>query len=294
LAAGRAHSARWAVGVAGYVAVWALSVCAQTDAKVPSIAAGQSISPPSSFDVASIRLNTYDHSGRSHLYSSPEDSQFRAINATAMQLLQFAYALPDSRVLGAPDWLMSAKFDIQAKGDEAADQAMHALPNEAARLRKRQMVQVLLAERFHLAAHTENRVLPVYELVIDRKGLKFSPSEDGPKHVDTSARSGNTTLSITHSSTAMADLAQELSHYVDREVVDKTGLEGIYSITLKFAADDLRAPFGARSGNAAANAADAPPPVFTALPEQLGLALKPAKAPIEVLVIEHIEMPSEN
>jgi uncharacterized protein (TIGR03435 family) len=241
-----------------------------------------------SFDVASIRPNNYDHTGHSHLYYSPGDSHFRAINASVLQIVQFAYALPDSRILNAPAWLKSAKFDIQAESDSAVDNQMRALPYNAARLQKQKMVQALLANRFHLSAHLETRVLPIYALVINAKGVKLSPVQDGAKHIDITTRANGTTVTITNSSNAASDLADILTRSVGRIVVDKTGLQGNYTLTLKFASDDLR------SAVPDSGAPDSAPSVFTALRDQLGLELKSDKAPIDVLVIDHIELPTEN
>jgi uncharacterized protein (TIGR03435 family) len=243
-----------------------------------------------SFDVASIHANNYDRTNHSHI-SSSGGSDFRAINVTALQLVQWAYNLPDSRITGAPPWLTSPKFDISAKSDAAADSALRALPWDVALQQRRKMLQSLLKDRFHLAAHMETKTLPIYALVLDKKGPKFSPARDEPRHVDVTGRSTGVTINITSSSRAMADLAEILYRYTGRVVVDKTGLQGNYTITLKFAPDDSRS---AVPSSETSSAPDSGPSVFTALKDQLGLELKSDKGPVDILVIDHIDPPSEN
>jgi hypothetical protein len=159
------------------------------------------------FDVVSIHPNNYDHRNHSHIYYSLGDSHFRSINATVMQIIQWAYELPDSRILNAAAWTTSAKYDVEAKSDAAADK----------------MVQALLADRFHLRVHIESRELPVYYLVVDKGGPKFSSVPDAPQHVDSSSRGGSATLTITSSTHALSDLAEMLYRYTGRVVIDKTG-----------------------------------------------------------------------
>ena len=244
-----------------------------------------------SFDVASIHPNKYDRTNHSHIYYSLDDSHFRCINVTAMDVIQWAYELPSSRIVNAPGWATSAKFDIEARSDSAADEHFHALPIADARREKDKMVQALLADRFHLAAHVETRELPVYNLVLAKGGAKFTSVKDGPKHVDTTRRNGSVSMSITSSSRAMAELAEMLYSYTGRVVVDKTGLTGNYTIALQFAPDDSRLAVPAGQS---VPAPDGGPSVFTALKEQLGLELKAAKGRVDVLVIDHMDPPGEN
>ncbi len=243
-----------------------------------------------SFDVASIHVNNYDRTNHSHI-SSSGGSDFRAINVTALQLVQWAYNFPDSRITGAPSWLTSAKFDITAKSDPDNDNALRALPWDIALQQRRKMLQSLLDDRFHLTAHIETKTLPIFALVVGKSGPKFAPVKDGPKHVDVTGRSSGVTINITSSSHAMADLAEVLYRYTGRVVVDKTGLQGNYTISLKFAPDDSRA---AVPNSDTSSAPDSGPSVFTALKEQLGLELKSDKGQVDILVIDHIDPPSEN
>jgi uncharacterized protein (TIGR03435 family) len=237
--------------------------------------------------VASIHANKSDRTNRSHIYYSLENSQFRTVNTTVMDLVEWAWDLPGSRILSAPAWLRSTRFDIDAESDSAADDKFRLMIPEAAKSLKRGMVQALLADRFHLATRLETRELPTYALVVHKKGPKFSPVPDGPRKVDSSSHSGTATVTITSSSTAMGDLAEILAPYVGRVVIDKTNITGIYSISLKFSSE-----YGFSNSNTPPS--DAPPGVFMALIEQLGLELKPEKGTVEVLAIDHVEPPSEN
>lgn len=147
-------------------------------------------SPPA-FDVASIHPNSSDHTARTHIYSYANHGHFIAINATPVQLLQYAYNLPGSRILGASGWATSSKYDIEAKSDQALADKLALLSYPDAKDQLLKMVQLLLADRFHLAAHRESRELPVYELVAAKGGVKFSPVKDGPKNiVDSNSRAG--------------------------------------------------------------------------------------------------------
>jgi uncharacterized protein (TIGR03435 family) len=243
------------------------------------------------FDVASIHPNKSDHTARTHIYSYADHGHFVAVNATPMQLLQYAYVLPDSRIVGAPAWTKSAKYDIEGKSDPGFAEKLAALPYSEAKPQLLKMVQTLLADRFQLAAHLESRELPVYDLVVSKGGAKFANVKDETTTIDSGTHSGGSTITIKSSSHATADLAEMLARFTGRVVLDKTGLQGNFTISLKFAADD------ARSGvpnTETASAPDAGPSVFAALKEQLGLELKSGKAPVDVLVIDHIEPLTEN
>lgn len=271
--------------------VSATSAVSQSGTEQSSAAKSTALSANPVFDVASIHPNNSDHTARTHIYSYADHGHFVAINATVMQLLQYAYILPESRILDAPAWTKSAKYDIEGKSDPGFAEKLAALPYSEAKAQLLKMVQTLLTDRFHLAAHLESRELPVYDLVVSKGGAKFASVKDEGTTIDSGTHSGSTTITIKSSSHATADLAEMLARFTGRVVLDKTGLEGNYTISLKFAADD------ARSGvpnTETVSAPDAGPSVFTALKEQLGLELKSSKAAVDVLVIDHIDPPTEN
>lgn len=145
------------------------------------------------------------------------------------------------------------------------------------------MLQALLADRFTLKVHQETRELPIYTLVVAKGGPRFQPS----KINGTTINSGIAYITVVGSDHTVALLAEQLSRTLGRVVMDKTGLDGRYELTLKWATDEGGAGTGGSS-------ADAGPSIFTAIQEQLGLKLESGKGPIPILVVDHLEKPSEN
>jgi len=255
----------------------------------PSAPASPSATAPV-FDVAAIRVNKSDPSARSHILSSSSNAHFRAINVTLKSLLQWAYAIPDTRVIGGPAWLDSTKFDIDATADPAVDEQMRNLPSAEGKLRKQAMLQALLADRFQLKVHQESRELPIYALTLAKNGPKFKPSQINGTTVN--ARRGE--ISVSGSDDTVALLADELARYFGRVVVNQTGLHDRYELDLKWTPDEPVASRPGASGPTASAADSSLPSIFTAIQEQLGLKLEPQKGPVSVLVLDHVEMPSEN
>jgi Protein of unknown function (DUF3738). len=228
------------------------------------------------FDVAAIHLHKPAPHERSHIVDSP--GRFVTENVDLKSILQWAYALPASRIVGGPEWLGTERFDIEAKSEAALDIQLGHDP-EAARNEKRQMVQALLANRFHLMTHTETRELPVYAL---------RPAGSGPTFLQTKPQGSivnrsNRHLEIQGGENTMTVLAEELAEILGRVVIDRTGIVGRYSISLKWTPEDAAPSIDATD-----------PSIYTALQEQLGLRLDSEKAAVEVLVIDRIEMPTDN
>jgi uncharacterized protein (TIGR03435 family) len=230
-------------------------------------------------------------------------SRISATNVTLKMLIQRAYDLQDFQISGGQEWIETARYNIEAKPDSPAG------PNEW-----KEMLKNLLAERFHLALHRETKQLPVYALALAKKHGKLGPgmveskdggcvardpSKPGPQDPGQPPFCGNVLgglSQLTGTAATPGDIAPMLSVYVGREVLDKTGLTGKYDITLKFTPDEnqlarWRMP-GAPPLPAPADASG--PSLFTALQEQLGLKLEPQKAPVDILVIDRAEKPSEN
>jgi uncharacterized protein (TIGR03435 family) len=258
------------------------SGCAQASA-APGTPLATSPAPAPAFDVAAIRLHESQPHEHNSIWSSPFDGNFNAENISVIALINWAYEMPDTRIIGAPSWAGTTMFNIEAKSGPEVDQQMHNLPSDAGRKQKEQMVQALLADRFGLKVHFETRELPVYNLVVAKGGAKLGPLQDFGSHINT----WNNRIEV-----EMADsipyFAAELSKVAGRDVIDKTGITGRYDIKLRFTPDDGPVMLNGQP------ASDPPPPLFTALVEQLGLKLESAKGPVRVLVIDHIEMPSEN
>jgi uncharacterized protein (TIGR03435 family) len=241
--------------------------------------------PAPTFDVVSIHLSPPSPDGHNHIYNDIHESHFRTGNLSIRDLIQYAYNLPKSQILGGPQWLNSTMYDIEAKSGSEADARLKTMSGDDAAQQKRLMVQRLLAERFALAAHNETRELPVYDLVLAKGGPNFQPSTRNGNTIDT----GRSRIHVAGTDDTIGLLARELAQSQGRVVLNKTGLSGRYDLTLRWTPDDAPAPLlnGAPDPNA-------PPGLFTAIQEQLGLKLESDKGPVQVLVIDRIEQPSPN
>jgi len=258
--------------------------------------------PPPAFEAASIRLNTANDPMRT--VQPLAGGSLRAVNSTDHELIRFAYQVHDYQIVDGPEWTRSARYDVMARGPESA-----AIGQAAA------MLQTLLAERFKLTLRRERRDQSTYELVLARsdgrlgKWLKRSATADCEAHF-AAVKRGEATLKIpgpddiaapcmmtsgngpawrsiqggTRSLSQLADALSSPLSSLDRVVVDRTGLTGTYDFRLEFSTgvDAVRL-----NGNEFL-------PVFTAIQDQLGLKLQPARGSIDVLAIEGVERPSEN
>ncbi|MFZ0338625.1 MAG: TIGR03435 family protein [Terracidiphilus sp.] len=246
-----------------------------------SAAAPQQAAPPAAtapapvFDVAAIHVRIPEPHEHNSIWSSPFDGRFKAENVSVMTLIWWAYEMPEARILGAPAWVNATHFNIEATADPAVDAQLKGLSSDAGRKVKETMIRALLADRFKLVTHTETRELPIYTLVVAKGGPRLGALQDS----GTSINRGSDRIEV-QTSNSVSTLAEQLSMIVGRDVVDKTGITGRYNLKLQWTPDD--------------DAADSGPSLFTALEEQLGLKLEPAKGPVQVLVIDHAEMPSAN
>jgi uncharacterized protein (TIGR03435 family) len=176
-------------------------------------------------------------------------------------------------------------FTIEAKSDNGQDvdfDQVHSEKYRAFAERLHSRVRSLLGDRFGLRLHREERVMPIYELVVARSGPKLSPAADGPEGLT----SGPGRLKGT--SVKVSAIASALSDATGRVVIDRTGLNGYYDYTLAWTPDMVSGavPQASEKGGGVS--------LFTAVQEQLGLKLKAAKGPVEVLVIDGAEKPSAN
>jgi uncharacterized protein (TIGR03435 family) len=249
--------------------------------------------PKLTFDVATIRpAPPPDATFHVSVSSPPRSSRFEATNLPVKALIQIAYGF-DAPVVGAPDWVANTFYTIQARSDEAADARLAQLTPNEVRLEKRNAIRVLLAERFGLKMHLETRNSSIYNLVVDKGGVKMQlvpsppPPADGEAPpptppADVQAHGSQHGLEFIGSNASMRAISGALSAMVEAPVVDKTGLTGIYNYTLQFGRDW------------SANDPDSWPSIFTAVQEQLGLKLDAAHESVPNLVIDHITMPTEN
>jgi len=242
--------------------------------------AQQPTAPLPVYDAAVIKVNKSLARGTD---VDRDDTTFRATNVPLTHLLVNAFGIRPGLISGLPAWANSLRWDVNAK---VTDPDMKVMQN-LSRQQQQQMLAALLAERFHLKTHIEFKTLPVYELVVAKNGPKLkvsavAPDSTAPGDMDVH----NTDLRAT--GVKLSDFAMNLSAPLDRTVIDKTGLTGRYDFRLQWTPDNV-------ANNAADNgAADAPPTLFTAIQEQLGLKLQPAKGPVPTLVIDHVEQPTEN
>lgn len=253
-----------------------------------AIAVAQNSSPPSTtpaeslaFEIVTIKPS---HAPGWNMYPTPDG--YHGIGVSLRQLVREAYGVFDNNLLvGGAAWIDNDKFDIDAKFDPSN------IPN-AKDLTYRQradMLRAVLADRFQLKVHFEQKTFPVYNLVIATTEPKLK--EAPPEHLHSAPWGGPTCLHTRGRAGMMAvegcgagALADSLSYDSGRKVIDKTGLTGRYDFELHWTPDNTPADSPLAGG----------PSIFTALQEQLGLKLEPATAPLDVLVIDSAQKPSGN
>src|SRR5579871_1083936 len=234
-----------------------------------------------SFEVATIKPSKPDQPGKMF---GVRAARFKTINTTLSDLISFAYDVQAKQVIGGPDWMATEKFDIDAQPDT---------PGSPNRVQLRTMVQKLLADRFQLKFHRDKKELSAYVLTVAKSGSKLKKSDGDPNGLPALFFRGLGVLTVQNAT--MADFSQLMqSAVLDRPVVDQTGLAGKWNFLLKWTPDESQ--FGGMGIKVPppSDAADAPPPLFTAIQEQIGLKLDAGKASVEVLVLDHVEKPSEN
>jgi bla regulator protein blaR1 len=227
---------------------------------------------------------------------------FVADNVTMQSLIEEAYGVQASQISGPSD-LLNATYDVAAKVDPSAGTKFSMMG--ADKTQSQQMLQAALADRTKLVLHHETKVLPVYALVVAADGAKLQPSPSTGSAVDGAARptlgtrltqtpDGNRQVVNTALGVSVDVLAQQLSKYLGITVIDKTGLKGKYDFNLKWieSRNQVSDATGSKAGSADPGASDAS--LFAAIQQQLGLKLEAQKQPLDVLVIDHIETPSEN
>ena len=258
-------------------------------------------SPPPNgpaFDVVSIKRVTEPRNRRS--VGSQPGGRFVLSGMAIAPMIREAYPSDTSDLVGAPDWVSNEVYDLTAQAGR-----------DASRDEIRDMLRRLLAERFNLTVHYEMQERPTFALVLARADGRLGPGirpstldcaaiqaarQAGSKEPFPETSNGAPACGMSMEGAAgmkvllgaqpISRLASSMSGAAGRVVLDKTGLKGNYDITLNYSEqsrpDDPAPP------------ADAPPNIFTALQEQLGLKLDPDRAPLKVLVIDRIERPSEN
>jgi uncharacterized protein (TIGR03435 family) len=252
---------------------------------VTAMATGQSVAGPS-FEVATIRPSAPEEHARMIGW---EGRHFTARYTTISQMVQFAYNLQAKQVVDGPPWLDRATYDIEAQ----------AAAGEPSGAEFRAMMQHLLADRFAMKTHRELRILSAYELVVAKGGAKLqaakepAPTQQAQEEIPPGVRiqrGPHQWMKVVGVRGTMPELAAELQRVeTDRPVVDRTGLVGEYDFS--FTATSAK-PFFEGEGPDTGDAA--PPLIFTAIEEQLGLRLESVKTAVECLVMDEVERPSAN
>ena len=255
------------------------------------------------FEVVSLKLNK---SGVRNRSVGAAGGRFVATNVSLRGLLDYAYrtrssGLFDSQIAGGPSWLDTDRFDVEAKPEGDS----RPIPVDQMQL----LVVSLLEDRFQLRLHREKREMAVYNLLMAKKG-KLKRSEDqspvvygplggtpppskssSPPRGASMMMANNSGVELMATAINMATLAGSLQLQVDRPIIDKTNLQGLFDIELRFAPTSA---IQSAPQPGAAPPVEVGPSLFTALQEQLGLKLQAGKGPVEVFVIDHIERPTEN
>lgn len=264
------------VSVSTIVLLFGLILCGQ--------AFGQSPETPPVFDVADVHSSKPGTTEVTSRFMAAGRVELRG--ATMLDLVSIAYQVGSDLVIGGPTWLDTDRFDISARAAPTTQQ--DAL---------RPMLQVLLADRFNLAIRKEERPLPIFALMVGKRGLKLKESAgDGPSRC-TGSGEGTATFTATCQHLTMAQLAQRLpgmgsgaaGGYLDHPVVDMTGLASAYDLSLSFTRrGQLRRPAGDTDPGSGIS-------IFDAVDQQLGLKLEAREQPGTVIVVEHVnQKPTDN
>jgi uncharacterized protein (TIGR03435 family) len=239
------------------------------------------------FDVISIKVNKSGSSGGS---LGPRGGSLFVTNLNLRALLTYAYKpasgnLRDTQLIGLPAWAATDRYDIEAKPESG--------------VQNRPMMQSLLEERFQLKAHLETRDLPVYDLVLTREGPKLSADQTPPdprqsfltvtsqsEHLSPLPRGAirkvtGPVTTLTGTAVSIPLIISLLQPDSDRIIIDKTGFTSLIDVHLEFSTD-------LAGGSDPSN-----PSIFGAL-RDIGLKLEPAKAPLDVLVVESVQHPTDN
>jgi bla regulator protein blaR1 len=230
---------------------------------------------------------------------------FTAKNQTLQELIKLAYGVQKSQISGGPDWLTTARFNIEAKLDDSTVAELKKLSPEQQKAERDQMLQNLLADQFKVAIHRESRLLPAEVLVIAKNGPKIEPAKPGDTYPN--GIKGPDGLpagphkfdfgpdGVIVQALPMSFVANNLAMHLNQPVVDRTGLTGDYDFMLKFSPEGATAheengrkvTTTSLSSLSARNAA-----LVNAIEEQLGLKLEPQTIPLPVLVVDRAENPA--
>jgi len=268
-----------------------VNVCAGLALLTAGVVFSQTVAAPPAFEVASVKPAPPPTEGKFMVQMGGDPGMVDYKNVSLKTLIARAYEMKDYQVSG-PDWLDSARFDVVAK-----------IPPNTPPGQVPQMLQTLLAERFKLTAHREQKVMPVYAMVVGKNGPKLKPVEGesgGRMRMSIGPRGRQMSGPAT-----MSALAGGLSQMLDRPVVDLTELKGTYDIDLEWVPDEREGGGMMAKMKAMAEAASTDPhgdplgpnglSLFGALQERLGLRMEARKSPVDIVVVDSAQqVPTEN
>jgi uncharacterized protein (TIGR03435 family) len=241
-----------------------------------------------SFEVATIKPANPDNPGKDFYF---EGRIFRAVNYNVEDLLALGYGLHAKQIAAEPAWFASSLYDIEGVPDTPGLPSMQ---------QKFVMIQKLLADRFHLVFHYQKRELPIYTITIAKDGPKLTASTADagePGWFQWQHRLGD--LRVTNLTIAEFTVWFQ-KNVTDKPLVDRTGLTAHYDFRLTWTPGESEFPQFRRTGgfnpspHDDLDSAKAPPNLYKAFEEQLGLKLTPTKGPVDIMVIDHAEKPSPN
>jgi uncharacterized protein (TIGR03435 family) len=235
------------------------------------------------FEVATIRPSDPARPGQ---IITLRGAEVITTNVTVHDLINLAYWLHPKQLTGGPAWTEADKFDMTGKPDAPGQPNVDQM---------KMMIQKLLADRFQLKFHFEKRDLSAYAVKITKAGAKIIKSQDDPKGLPGfyfgRAAAG---MTLTFRNSPMSQVTAVLQNFLDKPVVDQSGLSEKYDFTVTFTPDAAQVVRLGGPPIPTADNPDAAPDVFAAFQQQLGLTLESTRAPVEVMVVDKVEKPSEN
>ncbi len=254
------------------------------------------------FDVASVKANHSPDARNAHVQFLP-GGRLSIENIWLSAIISVAYDVPFNRSVrlsGMPDWAGSERFDIEARTDEAS---LPPGPADAARIKQmKAMLQTLLAERFHLKVRSETRELPVYALVIAKNGPKLKSAgiaesdceAPGQSQIRCHELTGGMGRGLHGKAVEISDIARAIENWIDRPVIDKTGLNGLFEIDTEGWTPVVAQPPQEIAGGKDEGLDDPERHTIFLVFDRLGLKLEAQKGPVQVYTIERLEKLSEN
>jgi uncharacterized protein (TIGR03435 family) len=246
-------------------------VVAAALAQTPAPAKPMDANAHPSFSVATIKPHD---PASNHQGFNTQGDRFTIRNQSLANLIEFAYSVHGRQIVDPPDWVFHDRWDIEGTIDTPGDPSLR---------QQQEMLQKLLADRFQLKFHRDKRELSVFAIRIVKGGPKLKPAANPDAEADQEGNGHGTEQTVTYTSATMNDFAFGEQFFTDRPVVDQTGLAGKYDFSIHYTFDEVHS-----------TDPNAPPGLFTAIQEQLGLKFEPVKAAVTVFILDHVEQPSAN